>query len=135
MLTGLALFALALAGAGFFFQHALSVRDRPLPEEGGQSALLEEHCGARIERGRNFTSPFVRLTIYDEFLVVSCLDYRRSVRYGDIARLDEVKTLLGSGLALSVHDPEVPKLTLWVRNVTRLKREILRAAKSQELVV
>jgi hypothetical protein len=101
----------------------------------GKSSVFEETCGARIEGGRNLTSPFVRLTLYQEFLVVSCLDYRRSIRYEDIDKLDAAKTFLGTGLILAVRDGAAPSLTLWVRNVTRVKREISVAAEREGVVV
>ncbi|MEO8378156.1 MAG: hypothetical protein ABI779_00695 [Acidobacteriota bacterium] len=135
MLLPIALCVVAIAAVGVYFQHALSVRDRQLPEEAGQSRLFEEHCGARVERGRNFTAPFVRLTVYEEFLVVNCLDYRRSIRYEDIGHLSDVRTVLGRGLELAVRDPEAPTVTLWVRDVKRVRREISAAAKRHDRVV
>lgn len=116
---------IVVVGVLLYFQHALKVRDQRLPQEEGRTPVYEEHCGARIERGRNFTVPFVRVSVYDGFVAIACLDYRRAVTTHDIATFEVKRSIFGAGLRVQHRDTGIPVVTLWPLNLTQLERAIV----------
>lgn len=81
IVLGAALFAV-------FMWMRIVERDTRLPEEAGGGPDLEFTGGGRIGRSGWSRRPFCRISLYNEFLVVSVRSTRRLLRYDEIASVE-----------------------------------------------
>lgn len=85
------------------------VKSRKLHElEIGQTPLYKGTCSAIIG-GLRYTGPFIRIGIYEEFVVIS---YKKKIvlYYSDIDDIGEKPySLMYKGLGITHHNPDAPK--------------------------
>jgi len=115
----------------YFVNKAISKRNEKLDIEKNIRPIYVEICGGRFN-GSNFTYPFVRLSIYDNFIVISYL-YKIILYFEDIDQIDIKRNIFGKGLIVYHHNNNIPKIIiLWSKNVDILKEMINR--KKQHIV-
>jgi hypothetical protein len=90
--------------AFILFRRAKRKRDELLPEEKGQNLLYEEIGGGQFDWS-NTSPPYVKLRLYDDFLVISSLE-KILLRYEDI---DSVQMDRSGAVRIFHHDPNQPK--------------------------
>lgn len=111
MLIVAAIFAAILCLFGYFIKK----RNTILEPERNLKPIYTENCGARFG-GLNLTIPFVRLAIYDDFLVLSCLK-PVLMKFDEIDRVELKRQLFFKGIFLRHHNKEIPsKVVIWSRN-------------------
>jgi hypothetical protein len=94
-----------------------------LIEELDISAIYQEQCGGRFDFF-NWTIPFVRISVYDDFVTIICWNFRIILKKGDVERIEE-KGLFSSGVQIVHKRKDVPqKLIIWTRNLLKLKKAI-----------
>ncbi|MBU0597184.1 hypothetical protein KJ641_02575 [Patescibacteria group bacterium] len=100
---------------GLFYK----IRNNRLPEEAGMTPIHQEFCGGNFNY-TNLSRPFVRLTIYNDFLVIS---YFKQIllNYHEIEKV-ELKNKVGKkGLKIYHNKIGVPKnITLWSPNIEKI---------------
>lgn len=99
------------------------VENTKLPEEKGLTPIYQEVGGGRFD-GVNYTLPFVRISIYDRFLVVS---YSRKIllNWNDIKEATLEKHLISTGIRILHNRSDIPKLIiLWSKKPEKLLESI-----------
>ena len=82
----------------------------------GVNPLFQEQCGGRFDNF-NLTVPFVRHSIYEDFVVFAYGKTCHVVRYSDITRVEEKQHLFSSGLEYYRKIGSPPyKLIIWSRS-------------------
>lgn len=91
--TAIIVVQIVLGGAllAVFMWMRIVERDTRLPEEAGGGPDLEFTGGGRIDRSGWSRRPFCRISLYNEFLVVSVRSTRRVLRYDEIASVECTK--------------------------------------------
>lgn len=97
-LIGTGIFTLAFTVFAFIILLSIRKSER----EKGLTPLYSERCGGRFGFVQA-TFPFVRLSLYDDFLVLSCYG-KIIIEYARIRELRDVG-LLGSGLEIVTTNP------------------------------
>jgi hypothetical protein len=110
-----------LVGGSFTLIMILSSRKTNI--EKGLTPIYTERCGGLFDI-MNYTYPFVRLTLYDDFLVISCLT-KRIVKYKNIKQIEKTGVFRGGIqiITYNKHD-DLPKI--WTSNgefITSLIKE------------
>ena len=86
--------------------------------EDGKSPIHSERCGARIGFW-NWTFPFVRLALYEEFLILKSLGTLH-INYNDIARLEKAG-MISKGLKIVVKNKASSQPIIWSTNYKKLQ--------------
>jgi hypothetical protein len=105
------------------FGVATGRRDRRADVESGLQSLHNEICGARIGE-KNWSMPFVRLTLYPAFCLIS---YAQKIvlPYTAIDAVRVERTLLGRGVRIVHHLDGAPeRLIIWSSDVDALHRKL-----------
>lgn len=71
--------------------------ERKLPEEEGLVALFDEQAGGRFD-DFNLSMPFVRHTVYEEFIVVAYGSTRYKLELKDIEKVSFKKGVISNGV-------------------------------------
>jgi hypothetical protein len=86
-------------------------------------AKYHEQCGGRFGFF-NWTIPFVRISVYDDFAAILCWNFKIILKKGDVQRLVE-KGLFSSGVQIIHNRNDIPqKLIIWTRNLSKLKQAL-----------
>ena len=115
---------LVLATAGTLSFLAYRKSKALTPEEMGAVPIYAEQAGGRFD-GFNWTIPFVRVTAYSDFSVVSYWNHQIVLNKGEVEGIEEKRGFLSKGLA--VHDTRVDipkKILIWPRNTVKLKQAL-----------
>lgn len=99
------------------------VKNTKLSEEKGLTPVYQEVGGGRFD-GVNYTLPFVRISIYDRFLVIS---YSRKIllTWNDISEVTLEEHLISTGIRILHNRSDIPKLIiLWSKKPERLLESI-----------
>lgn len=122
----------------WLFGHCIKERNGLLEEELGKQPLYREYCGARFGRG-NLSIPFVRLCLYDNFMVIRHAaltggldfgpEYRKAGKtvllFRDIRGVSTRRMVLSQGILIDHCRDDVPKpFILWSRHPKKLKQTI-----------
>lgn len=81
--------------------------------------IYTEICGGRFNFS-NYTIPFVKLSIYDKFIVIS---YTKKIilQFEKIDKIYIKKALFSKGLHIEHHKSGIPKkIIIWVRNDNKI---------------
>lgn len=116
-------FFVALAVVGVVFENFTIRRDRRADVESGETPSHSEICGARIDQ-QNWSMPFVRLTLYPTFAVIS---YAKKIvlPYDTIDRVEMVGGILGRGVRLYHHQAATPEqLIIWSSDIDGLQTKL-----------
>ena len=119
----LLLVVVAVVFVAITFEVLTDRRDRKAEIEAGETPLHDEICGARIDL-KNWTMPFVRLTLYPKFAVIS---YAQKIvlPYGAIDSVAIEKVIAGRGVRIRHHHPGVPeRLIIWSTDVDGLRKKL-----------
>lgn len=115
----LLVFCVLLAGVAVLFEYFIICRDRKADIENEDLQLYTEVCAARIGP-RNWSIPFVRLTLYPAFVVVS---YARKIilPYDTIDKIAIERYILGRGVRIYHHQLNTPeRLIIWSSDIDGL---------------
>lgn len=108
------------------------VKNSKLPEENGLTPVHTEVGGGRFD-GINYTWPFVRIAIYDQFMVIS-YSHKILLRQKDITNVELEKHILSMGVRISHNRSEIPSLViLWSTNAQVLLEMIKQMLQKQSI--
>ena len=94
-----------------------------LIEELDSVPKYHEQCGGRFDFF-NWTIPFVRISVYDDFAAILCWNFKIILKKGDVQRLVE-KGLFSSGVQIMHNRNDIPqKIIVWTRNLSELKKAL-----------
>jgi hypothetical protein len=94
------------------------------PEEIGVLPIYGEQAGGRFD-GFNWTIPFVRVTAYSDFSVVSYWNHQLVLRRGQVEGIEEKRSLFSQGLTVHHTRADIPKeILIWPRNTVKLKQAL-----------
>jgi hypothetical protein len=116
-------FFVILGVAAVVFEIFTIRRDRKADVEKDQTPLHTEICGARIDL-QNWSTPFVRLTLYSTFAVIS---YARKVvlPYEVVDDVTTFGSFLGDGVRIHHHQPNTPeRLIIWSSDTNGLQKKL-----------
>ena len=83
--------------------------------------LLEARCGGRFD-GWNYSFPFVRLAVYDKFLVIAS-SRTYLLDYSEIEKVETVSGLFSKGLQVHHKRNDLPtKVILWLADADKIKK-------------
>jgi len=102
------------------FVYFIKKRNIFLEIEKNQKALFTENCGGRFD-GMGFTIPFVRFTIYSEFIIIS---YIRKIvlNFNEIHKIEFSKRLGTTGIHIYHKKLNTPKIiVIWSRHGDKIK--------------
>jgi hypothetical protein len=101
-------------------------------EESIEPIYSENSCAGRIGYNRNLAGPFIRLALYDEFLVVS---YSKKIvlRYNEIKQVEIAKGLSAGGIKIILKNHKYPFIIVFA-NDTRRIINIIEQKLSQEKI-
>jgi hypothetical protein len=119
----LLLVVVAVAVVGITFEVLTDRRDRKAEIEEDATPLHNEICGARIDL-KNWSVPFVRLTLYPKFAVLS---YAKTIvlPYEAIDSVTVERGIVGRGVRIRHHQPDAPeRLIIWSTNVDALRKKL-----------
>ncbi len=84
--------------------------------EVGKEPLFQEQCGGRFD-GFNLTIPFVRHTLYDEFIVLGYGKKRLILKYTDITIATLKRHLFSKGITYTHNRVDLPRsIIIWSRS-------------------
>jgi hypothetical protein len=118
----LILVIVAVSVVGITFEILTDRRDRKAEIEEGATALHNEICGAGIDL-KNWSMPFVRLTLYPKFALLS---YAKKIvlPYEVIDSVTVERGIVGRGVRIRHHQPNAPeRLIIWSTNVDALRKK------------
>ena len=119
----LILVVVAAAVVAITFEVLTNRRDRKAEIEDDATPLHNEICGARIDL-KNWSMPFVRLTLYPKFALLS---YAKKIvlPYEAIDSVAVERGIVGRGLRIRHHQPDAPeRLIIWSTNVDALRKKL-----------
>jgi hypothetical protein len=119
----LILITVAVATVAITFEVLTNARDRKSEMEDGASPLHNEICGARIDL-KNWSIPFVRLTLYPTFALLS---YAKKIilPYDTIDSVTIERGIIGRGVRIRHHQLNAPeRLIIWSSDVDRLRKKL-----------
>ena len=115
---------LGLATAATLFFVAYRKSKALTPEETGVVSIYGEQAGGRFD-GFNWTIPFVRVTAYSEFTVVSYWNHQIVLKKGQVERIEEKRGFFSQGLAVHHTRVDIPtKIVIWPRDTVKLKQAL-----------
>jgi len=95
-----------------FVYYYLGSREK-LQMEQGQEPLLEEQCGGRFD-GCNYTIPFVRHALYDNFIVISYGKKKIILKYEDLKKISFKRYIISNGITYFHSRQELPSsIIVW----------------------
>ncbi len=101
---------------GSVFAHFYFGSQRRTEIEMGNTPLFEEQAGGRFD-GFNLTIPFVRHTIYDDFVVISYGRKKHILKIKEINNVSQKKHIFSKGLTYSHNKSGVPvQCVVWSKN-------------------
>lgn len=102
---------LIISGLGYIF-----LRSRKLTQqEKVENLIYRETCGAKVNN-LNLTWPFVRLAIYNDFIMISYFK-KILLNINDIIEIKKVRNIISEGLQLIHNSKDLPKsITIWSLN-------------------
>ncbi|NOZ85135.1 MAG: hypothetical protein GXP49_02500 [Deltaproteobacteria bacterium] len=84
--------------------------------EEGKVPLFQEQCGGRFD-GFNLTIPFVRHTMYQEFIVIGYGKKRYIINYTDLNSVSLKRYLFSKGIIYSHSRVDLPRsIIIWSRS-------------------
>lgn len=90
-------------------------KDRKHLAEAGKTPVFSESC-AGIIGWITYRGPFIRVAVYDDFLVVSC-DKPYALKFSEITQLEPCTFLYKKGFRIRHENPTYPKrLEVWIRD-------------------
>lgn len=119
----LLLVVVAVAVVAITFEVLTDRRDRKAEIENGATPLHNEICGARIDL-KNWSMPFVRLTLYPGFALLS---YAKKIvlPYEAIDSVAVERGIVGRGVRIRHHQPDAPeRLIIWSTDVDALRKKL-----------
>lgn len=103
---------IAVVGVFAFFYYG---SEQKLPEEEGLVALFDEQAGGRFD-DFNLSMPFVRHTVYENFIVVAYGSTRYKLELKDIEKVSFKKGVISNGVRYHHKVNSVPSsCILWSR--------------------
>lgn len=105
------------------FGYIINKRNLKLEIENKLTAVYSENCGGRFN-GYNLSVPFVRLTIYTDFIIIS---YTKKVvlKYNDIVKIEIKKHFISKGIHIYHKRNDIPKnIIIWTANSKKIKEII-----------
>jgi len=118
-----AIFAVIIVPICFLF--LIIRRNNKLSKELGLKPVYQENCGGVFD-GMDYTKPFVRLTIYNDFLVISYIK-KILLYWSDIKDVSVYTGLFSKGVKIIHNRSNIPtSIILWPNNAARLQ-EILKS--------
>jgi hypothetical protein len=110
---------LILATVIVFFVIFVKQNSKKLPVEMDKNLVYTENCGGRIG-GRNYTWPFVNISLYEEFLVIRCWQ-SHTIYYSEIKEVKIGKFLFTKGIEISHSNRTAPDfILLYSKNKGRI---------------
>lgn len=105
------------------FHYFFTAREVLLDEEKGVHTIYTERCGGCFD-GFNFTIPFVRLSIYNDFIVISYSD-KILLKFKEIDEVKVKRRFIMAGVHIYHHKNGIPKdIILWSFNPNKIKKII-----------
>jgi hypothetical protein len=102
-----------------FFVFTILLSNKRHEIEVGKAPFYIERCGAQFGI-LTVTYPFVRISLYDEFMVISCFS-RKIIEYDKIRRIEEESGILAREIELVTISREIyGRPTIWTLNNERL---------------
>ena len=88
-----------------------------------KAAIYEEVCGGRFGL-LDFTYPFVRLTIYENYIKINAIK-KYTLRIEDITKVKIRNYIFASGIHFTHKDLAIPQgFIIWSRNCSKIKEII-----------
>jgi hypothetical protein len=109
-----------------FLPFAYRIRQREVRDarENGREPLHQEVCGGAFGKVRR-SSPFVRVALYDDFLVIA-YSRRIALRYAEIAHVHLDGERVPRAVCLQHHRGDLPaEIALWSSDCRRLAEKIV----------
>jgi len=108
------------------FTYTYIVGKIPTNTEKQLQPLFNIQCGGSFG-WTNMCSPLVRLTLYDEFLVISYGNIKHTLNYEHITSVTKVPHLFSQSLKYKHNDEHLPKkITIWSKSTNEVQ-EILKS--------
>jgi hypothetical protein len=101
------------------FTLAIKASNKTHPLESGKVPIYSEKGGGRFD-DINWTMPFVRISIYDEFLLIS---YSEEIvfRYNEITKIEIKNHFISDGIHIYHNKKGIPsKIILWPANPAKV---------------
>jgi hypothetical protein len=90
-------------------------KDRKHPAEAGNIPVFSEACGGIIG-WITYRGPFIRVSVYEDFLVVSC-NKPYALKFYEISQLEPCTFFYKKGFRIRHENPAFPKrLEVWISN-------------------
>lgn len=99
---------------------------KPTREEIGIPCVYTEQVGARFDK-TYLSIPFVRVTAYTHFSVISSWRYKIILKKGDVESIELKKGLISEGLQINHRLMGIPDITVWSRHTAKLKSELAKS--------
>lgn len=107
-----------------FLQNSFKIRDSLLDEERELNPIFKEYCWGTIGLAR-YKGPWIRLNLYDSFMVIGTAISHYLIKYNDIVALKtEMDFLHSSGLSIVSKNKDVPKILIYSKNSDKIIRII-----------
>ncbi|MEZ4869592.1 MAG: hypothetical protein R3C14_50170 [Caldilineaceae bacterium] len=118
------LFGLFIASVPVILLSTLIIAQLRLSAEQGKTPIFTQTSGGRVG-WLNYRGPFIRLSLYEEFLVIRCWQ-SIVLRYDEIDRVELPKWfgLIGDGVRIVHHGQAPIRIHLGSGDATRLKNLI-----------
>lgn len=109
---------------GIFFFLAYRKSKILTQEEIGLFPIYTEQAGGRFD-SFNWTIPFVRVSVYSDFSIVSYWNNQIVFKKGEVERIEEKGGFLSQGLTVHHSRTDIPRqVIIWPRNIAKLKQAL-----------
>lgn len=101
------------------FIYFFKKRNSKLDIENNKIPLYSENCGGRFGL-INFSIPFVRLTIYDKFIIISHIK-KIVLNYNEIINIEIKRNIISKGLFINHNRNDIPQtIIIWSFNCDKI---------------
>lgn len=86
-----------------------------ISQEKGKVPIYQEQCGGRFD-ALNLTIPFVRFTMYDDFIVAAYGKKRHIIKFDEIEKIEIKNYILSKGIKIIRKNKKTPyQIIIWSR--------------------
>ena len=128
----LVLIWILFGGIGLFLVSIKKSGEKLLEVEKGKQKQFHLTCGARLN-GMNYTSPLIRLSGYEKFMVLGSGQNRYKIDYSEIDKVEMMKGIVSRGVQIHHHNRVAPqKIIIWTGNPENLVTQIDKGRKNTD---